>query len=398
MTRGIGLLLAVAIFLAAPLPVFAFVIQSGETITISETLRDDLYAAGETVLVTGAGTVDGDVAAAARSIAIGGKVTGGVLAAGQDVRIGGIIGQTVRAAGQSINIVGTVGIDVIVAAEEISVPQQVRIGRDLLAAGQEVRVAGDIGRYARVVGDTVVIGGKIGKGLRVDARRLTILPTARINGDVRYSAEEPIDVRPGAQITGRLERVPRPPQPEYLVYGMPIDFLLRVWEGAGLLLVGLVVVTLAPQGSREVTQSVLRRFPLSILTGFILLVVVPLVALVLSITLIGIPLAVAVLLLLAAAVYPSQIFVATAIGRVLLSPIGRRKVRPVSIHLMVAIGTLILALLFSIPFGWIVRLVAMVLGAGALGLTVWRSLGGWKKIGARLPLPVLLAPPKGPTR
>jgi len=243
-----------------------------------------------------------------------------------------------------------------------------------------------------------VIGGKIGKGLRVDARRLTILPTARINGDVRYSAEEPIDVRPGAQITGRLERVPRPPQPEYLVYGMPIDFLLRVWEGAGLLLVGLVVVTLAPQGSRDVAQSALRRFPLSILTGFILLVVVPLVALALAITLIGIPLAVTVMLLLAAVVYPSQMFVAAAIGRVLLSPIGRRKVRPVSIHLMVAIGTLILALLFSIPFGWIVRLVAMVLGAGALGLTVWRSLGGWKKIGARLPLPILLAPPKGPTR
>src|SRR2546428_9136156 len=91
---------------------------------------------------------------------------------------------------------------------------------------------------------------------------------------------------------------------------MPIDFLVRVWEGAGLLLVGLVVVTLAPQGSREVAQAVLRRFPLSILTGFILLVVVPLVALALAITLIGIPLAVAVMLLLAAVVYPSQMFVA----------------------------------------------------------------------------------------
>src|SRR2546428_7483142 len=66
----------------------AFVIQSGETITISETLRDDLYAAGETVLVTAAGTVDGDVAAAARSIAIGGKVNRG----GPAARRGGLVG------------------------------------------------------------------------------------------------------------------------------------------------------------------------------------------------------------------------------------------------------------------------------------------------------------------
>src|SRR2546427_6659100 len=70
----------------------AFVIQSGETITISETLRDDLYAAGETVLVTAAGTVDGDVAAAARSIAIGGKGIGG----GGGVRAGGSVVGAVR--------------------------------------------------------------------------------------------------------------------------------------------------------------------------------------------------------------------------------------------------------------------------------------------------------------
>ena len=185
----------------------------------------------------------------------------------------------------------------------------------------------------------------------------------------------PIDLRPGAQITGKTERIPRPPQSEYLVYGIPFGVLVRFWEALGLLLIGLVVATLAPQGSREVATSVLRRFPLSLLAGFILLAVVPLVAIALSITLIGIPLAVALMLLLAAIVYPSQMFVATALGRILLAPVGRKKVRPVSIHLTVGIGTVILALLFAIPFGWLVRLLAMVLGAGALGLTLWRSMG-----------------------
>src|SRR2546427_9229019 len=81
----------------------AFVIQSGETITISETLRDDLYAAGETVLVTAAGTVDGDVAAAARSIAIGGKGTGGGVGAGPKVWVGGAIGATPPGGGGTVN-------------------------------------------------------------------------------------------------------------------------------------------------------------------------------------------------------------------------------------------------------------------------------------------------------
>src|SRR5205809_8068953 len=96
--RRISAAVVIFLVLGIALPAMAFVIQQGQTIAISETLRDDLYAAGETVLVTG--NVDGDVAAAARNIAIGGKVRGGVLAAGQDVRMGGILGPTLPPAGQ----------------------------------------------------------------------------------------------------------------------------------------------------------------------------------------------------------------------------------------------------------------------------------------------------------
>src|SRR5256885_16991250 len=73
--RSVSAALVTFLVLGTALPAMAFVIQQGQTITISDTLRDDLYATGETVLVTG--NVDGDVAAAARDIAIGGKVTRG---------------------------------------------------------------------------------------------------------------------------------------------------------------------------------------------------------------------------------------------------------------------------------------------------------------------------------
>lgn len=382
LTRSIGVVVVLALVLAVALPAMAFVIQTGENIAITGTLQDDLYAAGQTVSV--AGTVDGDVAAAAQSVTLGGKVTGGVLVAGQDVRVGGTVGRTVRAAGQTVNIDSVVGIDVVVAGEEINVPQQVRIGRDLLAAGQNVHVAGDVGRFLRVVGDTVVVAGRVGKGLRVDARQLTIMPSARIEGDVRYSALLPIDVREGAFIKGKTERVPRPPQREFRVLGVSIEYFIRLWEGLALLLIGLVIVTVAPKGTREVATNALKRFPLSLGAGLLLCVLVPILATALMVTVIGIPLAVALVLLLAALVYPAMAFVATAIGRVLLAPIGRGKVRPMSIHLTVGVGTVILAVLFAVPFGWVVRLLAMVTGLGALALTAWRSFGGWKQIASGL--------------
>jgi len=381
-TRSVGAVVVFALVLGAPLAAWAFVIQTGEHLAISGPLQDDLYAAGQTVSVTG--TVDGDVAAAGRSVTLGGKVTGGVLAAGQDVRIGGTVGRTVRAVGQTITVDGTVGIDVVAAGAEIAVPQQVRIGRDLLIAGQNVHVAGDIGRFLRIVGDTVVVAGRVGKGLRVDARQVTIMPTARIDGDVRYSALLPIGVRAGAFIKGKIERVARPPQREFRVLGVSIEYVIRLWEGLALLLIGLVIVTVAPQGTREVATNALRRFPLSLGTGVLLCVLVPVLAAALAVTVIGIPLAAALLLLLAALIYPSTAFVATALGRVLLAPIGRGKVKPLSIHLTVAVGTVILAVLFAVPFGWVVRVVAMVTGLGALGLAVWRSAGGWKGVAGNL--------------
>ncbi len=362
--------MAVALVLGMALPAMAFVIQSGQNVTVTESLHDDLYAAGETVAVTGA--IDGDVAAVGRAVTLGSDVTGGVLAAARRVEVSGAVGRTIRAAGQRVSIDSTVGIDVVVAGVAVTVSPQTRVGRDLLAAGQSIEVAGDIGRYARLVGDTIVVAGNVGAGLRVDARRLTILPSAVIAGDVRYSGELPPEVRQGAQIKGKIERVARPSEQEFTMLGLPAAFVLRIWEGLGLMLIGLAIVAVAPDGTREVAGNALKRFPMSILAGVILLVLVPVVSFILSATVIGIPLAAAAMLLLAAMVYPSQAFVATALGRILAAPIGRGRGKPVSIYVAVAIGTLILAVLFALPYGWVARLVAMVAGFGALWVTVWR--------------------------
>src|SRR5574340_582504 len=79
--RSLGAVVALALVVATPLAAWAFVFQTGETVTAAEGLSDDLYAAGQTVTVTG--RIDGDVAAAGRVVTITGPVTGGILAAAQ---------------------------------------------------------------------------------------------------------------------------------------------------------------------------------------------------------------------------------------------------------------------------------------------------------------------------
>ncbi len=380
--RSIGAVLALALVVATPLAAWAFVFQNGDTVTTGEGLSDDLYAAGQTVTVTG--RIDGDVAAAGRVVTITGTVTGGILAAAQDVRITGPVGRTVRAAGQSVAIESAVKIDALAAGQEIYVRQQAHIGRDLLASGQTVYVAATVDRFARLIGDTVVVAGRVGKGLRVDARHLTIMPTAQIDGDVRYSAELPVDVRAGAVIKGKIERVARPMRREAQLLGLAVPVMFRIWEALALLLIGLVIVTVIPHRAREISTMEIRRFPYSLLVGLVVLLAFPVVCAVLTVTVIGIPLAVAIAFLLAAGVYLSQAFVAAALGKVLLVPIGRGKDLSASLHLTVVVGTVILALLFALPFGWVVRLLAVMSGWGAVCITVWRSTGGWTGITAGL--------------
>ncbi len=380
--RSIGAVLALALVVAMPLAAWAFVFQNGETVTAADALSDDLYAAGQTVTVTG--RIDGDVAAVGRVVTITGTVTGGILAAAQDVRIAGPVGRTVRAAGQSVAIESAVKIDALAAGQEIYIRQQAHIGRDLLASGQTVYVAATVDRFARLFGDRVVVSGRVGKGLRVDARQLTIMPTAQIDGDVRYSAELPADVRAGAVIKGKIERVARPMRREVRLLGLAVPVVFRIWEALALLLIGLVLVTVIPHGAREISTMALRRFPYSLLVGVVVLLAFPVVCALLAVTVIGIPLAVALAFLLVAGVYPSQVFVAAALGKVLLVPIGRGKDLSKSLHLTIAVGTVILVLLFALPFGWLVRLLAMMSGWGAVCIAVWRSIGGWTAITAAL--------------
>lgn len=365
--RGIRVFMTLVLVLGMPLSTMAFVIQNGQTVTISDSLRDDLYAAGAVVMVTS--NVDGDVAAAGRTVTVKGSITGGVLAAGREVSIGGTVARAVRAVGQSVNIASTVGSDAVVLGADITVADQTQIGRDLLASGKDIHMAGDIGRYARLTGDTVVVTGKVGRGLRVDARSLTIMPSAKIGGDVRYSADTAADVRPGAQITGKIERVARPTSPSR-VFGLPVASALRLWEAFGLLVIGLVVVSLAPQRARTVASQALVRFPISLAAGLAVLVLVSVISALLVVIIIGIPLAAIALVLLVCALYLTQAFVTTGIGSVLLTLI--RRDLGASMHSAVALGTVLLAVLFATPYGWVFRLLSMTAGLGALAVTVWK--------------------------
>jgi len=369
--KRLVIILGALLVLTAPIPALAFVPRAGQTVIFSESLEDDLYIAGGTVDVTG--TVDGDVVAAGGTVTLSGPASGGILAAGGTVRITSAIGRSLRAAAGDLTVGGRIGTDAVLAGGSVMVDQASQVGRDLVAMGGSVRVLGSVSRNAFLNGGDVIIGGTIQGNVEVQADHVTLLPSARIQGQLRYSADRPAEIQSGAQVTGGIERTLRPTAPWRYYRPFAFRFAGRVMEALWLLAIGFVALAVAPRGVPRVVERVSRHFGMSLLTGFILLVVVPVAALLVAFTLIGIPLSIAAVLLYLATLYPGQIFPALWLGEWIMRNL-RRGGAPPSPYLAMTVGVILFAIAVAVPFiGWLLRLVALLAGFGALWAAVWAT-------------------------
>ena len=140
----------------------------------------------------------------------------------------------------------------------------------------------------------------------------------------------------------------------------------------GLLAFGLVVFALLPRLPGGVLNEIRARFGASLLTGFVVLAAAPAAAIVLLISIAGIPLAVALVLLWLLTGYSGQLVAATWLGERVLRAVRSGSAPSVSWTLVV--GVTVLVILYAVPFvGWLVRLLAVMTGLGAIWLAVWRS-------------------------
>ncbi len=375
MTMRMAFCVAVtAMLVAAPGPALAFEPRAGQSVVFSETIQDDLYAAGGVVTVTG--TVDGDVMAAGGTVDLDGRISGSALAAGGMLTIRGPIGRSLRAAGGTLAVAGSIGTDAVLAGGTVTVDRTAQIGRDLVIGGGNIVVSGVVVRSAMISGGTVTLGGTVRGDTEIHADRIVLLPTARIGGRLRYEASQGVEIQPGAQVSGGTERIPgvAGPRPSAGFPASPQFWLgQHLMELLVLLAMGIVVFAVAPRPSAAATREVGERFWRSLLAGFLLLVAVPAASFIALFTVIGIPLSIVAMLIYVATLYPGQIFVAAWLGAWILRSARRRSLPPSSVW-SVVVGSLVLVLLFAIPVaGWAIRLAAILAGFGALWVTAWHS-------------------------
>ncbi|MGH9705030.1 MAG: hypothetical protein ACRD4K_16770 [Candidatus Acidiferrales bacterium] len=335
-----------------------YVLPSGEEV------NNDLIVYGGLIRIDG--TVDGDVIAFGQSVRINGHVTGDVIAFAKDVRVSGQVDGNVRTFVQSLTVEGQVAKNISSFSDVTELDSKGKIGRNMYLFTGVAAVDGSVGRDATIYSGTARLSGTVNGNLRDHGDRLSIGSSASIGGTASYKGHHQPDVAPGAKLAHPLEVVIVSQKPNYLSARYYWHQAL-LWGSA--FLVGLAFILFAP-GIVSETVRTSDQFATAFGFGSLLFIAVPVVAVILCVTLVGIGLGVASFLLYLIGIYSGQCFVGMWLGEKILGAgagtsavIGR-----------LALGLLVIRVLRLIPFaGGLLLAVVTVWGFGALIVSLYHT-------------------------
>lgn len=350
------------------IPSLAFDARGGEKITIpsGEVVDDDLYIAGETVLIDG--TINGDLCACGRAIIVNGDVKGNIFAVAESISINGHSGHTVRAACRSFDISGNIDGDVIVGAADVKIADTSTIMGDFLFGAGRTRIDGLIDSDIIGGAGTVDMGNGVNGNVKLRVEKITLSSSANIKGDLTYISDEKANINEGARIAGainhklpvvKIRQKDSPVRPFLRIIQKVMSFLMA-------LITGLLIILLVPNRMISISKSIGANPWPSLGWGAVILFATPPAALTVFFTIVGIPVVLIALALYGIAIYLSQIPVGLFVGSWIIRRFFKVESKTIMIGAL-ALGLFILGLLRLIPFlGFFVSLAIILLGLGAI--------------------------------
>jgi cytoskeletal protein CcmA (bactofilin family) len=344
--------------------------RSGDKLIITkdEVVNDDIYFAGNSVIVEG--TINGDLVAAGGEIRVTGTINGGIMAAGGSIIVNGNVTDDIRAAGGEVRIGGDVGDNVLAFTGQFLLEKNARIARDLtLGAGNAVidgTVNGNINAGATDLEMSGAVKGNV--TVKID-NNIKIFPGATIGGDLEYEAPRRGEI--SGIVSGKTTYRETPVKKGDLQSKIEGEIIGYLW----LLLIGIVSLILAPELTQKNSDMVTVKPLRNLLYGLLLLIIIPIVVVLLLITIIGIPLSLMIFIIYVISLYISRIYVGFRVGQYVLEKL---KIETRSRALTMASGLLILLIGINLPIiGIFIHFAVLLLGLGAIALTeydIYRKL------------------------
>ena len=367
--------------LALPLAIHAAEFRAGRSYTLSagETVTENLYAgAGE---VTIDGNVEGDFVSAGGDVLLRGNVSEDVIVAGGDVDLTGSVGGDLRVVGGSVTLSGQVGGDLLAAGGQVRVLPGATVGGEVVVAGGEVAIDGAVDGSLKVAGGEVNINNTVAGSVQVRAGSLALGENARIGGELDYWTPGEASIHEDATIGGAVtfHRVSVPDRESFrgVLRGIGIAFTSLTF--LMLLVAGIVGFLAFGSKSEEMVKHTLRNFGRELLTGFVLLIVIPVALTMAVMTVVGLPLAMLGCMLYCGFAIVAWVYAGIVFGSLLFKALWKRDDYEVSwkvvlggitllffVSLVPVLGTLAFTVFFLAAFGSLFHLLYLRFWRGGI--------------------------------
>lgn len=307
--RRLLLLLLLALF--ANLGATEFKSIDSYTLLAGQKIEDDLIVAGRNVRVEG--EVTGDLLSFCRSSSIIGSVSNSAFNFSQYFDVSGQIKGSLTTFCQSLTLSGRVGRNLNAFCANLFITREAVIEGQLTAFSGDLDLEGQVKKGLRARSGEVVISGTIDGDVNIEADKLTILEGAVINGSLKYKSPKQAKIDPNAKISGEVKWTEKARKEKkggvYRRIGAFKTALL-----AGNLATGLVLIALFGRRWEKSLNAVRKSFLKSLGLGFVLAVCVPIAAIILLVTVIGIPLAILTIIGYGTVFYVGKLVFSTFLG------------------------------------------------------------------------------------
>ena len=331
---------------------------AGRTVVFDAPDVEDLFAAGE--IVRGEADIAGSAHMAGRKVKMTGAVGGDAYLAGMDVVLDGPVTGNAT----------VTGYDVVVGA----------VGGNLRVSGSDLVIRGPVAGYALIAGEEIHVEGKISGDAVITGRELTFADGVEIEGRITVFEKEPgaLDI---PEEVAPEERIQRRDISEWEDSAKDMEILdwRRVlvrflWGVVVVAALASLIAAIMPKTLAELRQGLLERPFRNLLFGFLAQSVFVGSAFVLLMTVIGILLSPAAILIALVAGFAGYVVAVYAFGVGLLSAFGRPVPDRIGTRALAAgLGAVVVGIVALIPFlGWLFVLLLMLAGVGAITMKLFR--------------------------
>lgn len=351
-------LLVFAVLLLFAVPVAIYANQDRFYLGEDEEYNANLYWTGEKLDIMG--RVNGDIYAAGSKIVISGEVKGDIIAVAETIKITGTVDGNVRLAAKSVTIDGQVKRALTVLAETIYINDKASVGATALIFARNIEVRGDISGNLDGMAESIFISGKITHtNIKVDD--LVLSDTAEIRGNLNYKSVVEAEIPAGAIVRGEINYTVSKAR-DLSPYATATYYAGKFMKLISLFILGLALIMIMKKPSMQVARRMKEDPTKALLWGLIAFIVTPLLALVLFITIIGIPLALILVAVYVISLYVAKVLTALVIGRLLAKELKWKLPWP----WVLLLGLVVYLILSSLPY----------IGGAFVLLAIWWGMGG----------------------